>query len=119
MFYLFKDNLGNIYKNKIDDIIKPMKTNTNYTFRIIIEPDEKGMFHGYVPALSGCHTFGATIKETRKNLKDAISVYVSSLITDGEKVSKDNNLSSLDIWGDEGHGKKLLILQKLKKEVFC
>jgi len=73
-----------------------MKINTNYTFRIIIEPDEKGMFHGYVPALSGCHTFGDTIEETRKNLKDAISVYVSSLITDGENVPQDNSFESFE-----------------------
>lgn len=73
-----------------------MKINTNYTFRIIIEPDEKGTFHGYVPALSGCHTFGATIEETRKNLKDAISVHVSSLIADGENVPRDNSFESFE-----------------------
>lgn len=73
-----------------------MKINTNYTFRIIIEPDEKGTFHGYVPALSGCHTFGATIEETRKNLKDAISVHVSSLIADGENVPQDNSFESFE-----------------------
>ncbi|RJQ32039.1 type II toxin-antitoxin system HicB family antitoxin [Candidatus Parcubacteria bacterium] len=70
--------------------------NANYTFRIIIEPDEKGTFHGYVPALSGCHTFGATIDETRKNLRDAISVYVSSLIADGEDVPQDNSFESFE-----------------------
>lgn len=73
-----------------------MKVNTNYTFRTIIEPDEKGTFHGYVPVLSGCHTFGATIEETRKNLKDAIFVYVSSLIADGENVPQDNGFESFE-----------------------
>lgn len=73
-----------------------MKINTNYTFRTIIESDEKGTFHGYVPVLSGCHTFGATIEETRKNLKDAISVYVSSLIADGENVPQDNGFESFE-----------------------
>lgn len=73
-----------------------MKTNINYTFRTIIEPDEKGTFHGYVPVLSGCHTFGSTIEETRKNLKDAISVCVSSLIADGESVPQDNGFESFE-----------------------
>ena len=73
-----------------------MKTNTNYTFRIIIEPDEGGEFHGYVPELSGCHTFGATIEETRKNLKDAISIYVSSLVADGECVPQDKSFESFE-----------------------
>lgn len=70
--------------------------NANYTYRIIIEPDEKGTFHGYVPALAGCHTFGATIEETRRNLKDAISVYISSLIADGEEVPRDNSFESFE-----------------------
>ena len=73
-----------------------MKTNANYTFRTIIEPDEKGTFHGYAPALSGCHTFGATIEETQKNLKDAIAIYISSLIADGEDVPRDNSFESFE-----------------------
>lgn len=82
---------------KINDSTKTiMKVNTNYTFRTIIEPDEKRTFHGYVPALLGCHTFGSTIEETQKNLKDAISVYVSSLIADGENVPQDNSFESFE-----------------------
>lgn len=42
-----------------------------YTYRTIIEKDGKG-YHGYVPALPGCHTDGSTIEETRKNLREAI-----------------------------------------------
>ena len=44
----------------------------NYTFRVIIEPDENNAFHGFVPSLPGCHTWGYSIEETRKNLKEAI-----------------------------------------------
>lgn len=66
----------------------------NYTFRIIIEPDENGTFHGYVPTLSGCHTFGDSIEETRKNLDEAISVYLSSLIADGEKIPQEQGFES-------------------------
>ncbi len=52
---------------------------TSYTYRTIIEPDDK-LFHGYVPALPGCHTFGKTITETKKYLKEAIELYVESLM---------------------------------------
>ena len=41
------------------------------TYRTIIQKDGKG-YHGYVPALPGCHTYGDTIEETQKNLKEAI-----------------------------------------------
>jgi predicted RNase H-like HicB family nuclease len=60
----------------------------SYTFRIIIEKEGKN-FHGYVPTLSGCHTFGKTIEETQKNLKDVIRVYVESIIAEKWKVPHD------------------------------
>ncbi|MSR85742.1 type II toxin-antitoxin system HicB family antitoxin [Candidatus Uhrbacteria bacterium] len=47
----------------------------NATYRIIIEPDKKG-FHGYVPALKGCHTWGKTIMETKRHLQEAMSLYI-------------------------------------------
>lgn len=59
-----------------------------YTFRAIIEPDEGG-FHGYVPALPGCHTCGNTIEETKENLKDAISLFVASLLDDGKSIPQE------------------------------
>ena len=69
-----------------------MKT---YTYRIIIEPDGKS-FHGYVPALPGCHTFGRTIPETRKHIKDAISTYIQSLIDDKEFIPEDKSFESFE-----------------------
>jgi predicted RNase H-like HicB family nuclease len=62
----------------------------SYTFRIIIEPDENNTFHGYAPALSGCHTWGNSIEEAKKNLDEAINLYVDSLIFDGKEVPEDN-----------------------------
>lgn len=65
----------------------------SYTFRTIIEPDGK-FFHGYVPALSGCHTCGDSIDEVQELLKDAISVYLESLIEDKMPIPNDNGLES-------------------------
>ena len=70
-----------------------MKT---FTYRIIIEPDGKKTFHGYVPALSGCHTWGETIEETRENLRDAINVYLKSLMDDGESIPEDNGVEMIE-----------------------
>ena len=55
-----------------------MKT---YTFRTIIEPDEKG-YHGFVPLLRGVHTVGDTIEETKKNLDEAIHCHLEGLLKD-------------------------------------
>ncbi|KKQ34265.1 MAG: hypothetical protein US50_C0055G0009, partial [Candidatus Nomurabacteria bacterium GW2011_GWB1_37_5] len=41
------------------------------TYRTIIQEDSHG-YHGYVPALPGCHSHGKTIEDTQKNLKEAI-----------------------------------------------
>jgi len=59
------------------------------TFRIIIEPDDRGTFHGYVPALPGCHTWGKTIPETRRHLRDAMAAYLRSLKADGLPIPQD------------------------------
>lgn len=72
----------------------------NYTFRTIIEPDEKGTYHGYVPVLLGCHTWGETLEDTRKNLKDAIATYVSSLLADGEQIPVDRGFESFETIGE-------------------
>ena len=60
-----------------------MKT---YTFRAIIEPDEKNTYHGFVPSLPGCHTWGESIEETRENLKDAIKCHIQGLLLDNEPI---------------------------------
>ena len=60
----------------------------NLTYRVIIEPDEGG-FHAFVPTLQGCHTWGKTIKEAREMVRDAINVYLRSLIADKEPIPED------------------------------
>lgn len=62
-----------------------------YTYRTIIEPDEKG-FHGFVPLLRGVHTMGKTIEETRKNLNEAIRAHVAGLLKDGIKPPQEENV---------------------------
>jgi len=37
----------------------------SYSFRTIIEKDGK-QYHGFVPSLLGCHTYGKTIEETKR-----------------------------------------------------
>lgn len=67
----------------------------SYTYRIIIEPDGKH-FHGYVPALVGCHTFGKTINETKKNLREAIELHLESLVADKISIPEDLSFESFE-----------------------
>jgi predicted RNase H-like HicB family nuclease len=67
----------------------------SYTYRVIIEPDGKA-FHGYVPALPGCHTHGATIEETREQLRDAMSLYVEHLSEKNNSIPEERGLESFE-----------------------
>lgn len=73
----------------------------SYTFRTIIEPDENGTFHAYAPALPGCHTWGETLAETRKNMREAILVYLESMREDGEIIPQDAGFESFETVSDK------------------
>ena len=68
---------------------------STYTYRIIIEPDGK-YFHAYAPALPGCHTFGKTIAEAKKHIREAIVGYVECLVKEGGSVPKDEGMEMFD-----------------------
>jgi predicted RNase H-like HicB family nuclease len=72
-----------------------------YTYRVIIEPDEDA-YHAYAPALPGCHTWGATVDEARAMARDAIDVYVRSLIADGKEVPTDTGIEVLESFESPG-----------------
>lgn len=45
----------------------------------MIEPDDPKGYHGFVPLLPGLHTGGNSIKEVKKNLRDAIRCHLDRL----------------------------------------
>ncbi|MGO9465335.1 MAG: type II toxin-antitoxin system HicB family antitoxin [Isosphaeraceae bacterium] len=49
------------------------------TFRVVIEPDEDGVFVAEVPVLPGCVSQGRTRTEAIENIKEAIAAYLESL----------------------------------------
>lgn len=67
----------------------------NYTYRVIIDSDGKG-FHGYVPALPGCHTWGKTIADTKKHLNEAIALYLESLVAHKESIPHEQSFESFE-----------------------
>ncbi|MBI4672248.1 MAG: type II toxin-antitoxin system HicB family antitoxin [Chloroflexi bacterium] len=46
-------------------------------FTVVLEPDEEG-FHVYCPALKGCHSWGATKAQARKNIAEAIQLWLET-----------------------------------------
>jgi predicted RNase H-like HicB family nuclease len=67
----------------------------NLTYRVIIEPDGKG-YHGFVPSLPGCHTWGKSIMATKKHLNEAIVVYLEALLQEDGVIPKDSSLESFE-----------------------
>lgn len=65
-----------------------------YSFKTIIEKDGK-QYHGFVPALAGCHTFGKTVKETKKHLAEAIEGYLISCMEHKDPIPKDTGIYSV------------------------
>lgn len=68
-------------------------------YRIIVEPDEqtrtgKKAFTAYCPTL-GVADDGETIEESLHNIKNAISAYVESLVSDGQPIPIDRPEQSL------------------------
>jgi predicted RNase H-like HicB family nuclease len=70
---------NNYFKNqRLKEVVM-----SQYQFTVIIEPDEDA-FHAYVPALPGCHTFGATVEEARTNIAEAIALHIESMLEANE-----------------------------------
>ncbi|PKQ66597.1 type II toxin-antitoxin system HicB family antitoxin [Raineya orbicola] len=62
-----------------------------YTYRIILQKEPEGGYTVFVPALSGCITYGETIDEAIEMAKEAIEVYIEELKDRGEPIPDDSN----------------------------
>jgi antitoxin HicB len=57
------------------------------TYRILLTPENEGVFSVSVPALPGCFTQGESIDEAIEMAKEAISLYVDSLEEEAYRLS--------------------------------
>jgi predicted RNase H-like HicB family nuclease len=48
-------------------------------YRVLIEPDEDGVYGAEVPALPGCISQGRTRAEAVENIKEAIAAYLEAI----------------------------------------
>ena len=53
-------------------------------YTVILEKEEDGGYHAFVPALKGCHSQGDTLEESVANITEAIELYLESLKAHGE-----------------------------------
>lgn len=55
-------------------------------YLIIYEKNEQGHFGAYVPDLPGCFSFGDTMEEAEKNIKEAIDLHIEGLKSEGYSI---------------------------------
>ncbi len=55
-------------------------------YDVVFEEAEEGGYTAYVPALPGCISEGDTFEEAKKNITEAISVYLESIAKEGEEI---------------------------------
>jgi predicted RNase H-like HicB family nuclease len=63
-----------------------------HRFRVIFEKEDEDGYHVFCPTLPGCHTQSETIEEGVRNIREAIQLYVDSLIEDGLPVPEEDIL---------------------------
>jgi len=61
-------------------------------FTVIFEKEAEGGYHIFCPALPGCHTQNETIDEGTRNIREAIQLYIDTLVEDGLPVPKEDIL---------------------------
>jgi len=62
------------------------------SFSIIYEAAPEGGYVASVPVLPGCHTQGETLEEAERNVKEAILVYLESLVSHKENFPKETRI---------------------------
>jgi antitoxin HicB len=65
-----------------------MKQNT---YRVLLNKEPEGGFTVTVPTLPGCITYGETMDEAVANVKEAIELYIESLVAHGEPIPTEEN----------------------------
>jgi predicted RNase H-like HicB family nuclease len=59
-------------------------------YTVILEKEEEGGYHVFCPVLPGCHAQGKTIDEGIRNIREAMQLYIDSLIEDGLPVPEED-----------------------------
>ena len=57
-----------------------------HTYRILLSKEPEGGYTVSVPSLPGCYTCGDNIDEAIEHAKEAIAVYIESLVAHGDPI---------------------------------
>jgi antitoxin HicB len=69
-------------------LILIMKQNT---YRVLLNKEPEGGYTAIVPTLPGCITYGESTEEAIANVREAIELYLESLVAHGELIPTEEN----------------------------
>jgi predicted RNase H-like HicB family nuclease len=81
------------------DACRPLRPEVPVKFRIVIEPDEDGVFVASCPSRPGCHSQVRTRAEAMANVREAVEVHLESLREHGETIPPGIHEDVLEIPG--------------------
>ena len=61
------------------------------TYRILLNKEPEGGYTVNVPSLPGCITYGNNVEHAIEMAKEAIELYIESLVENGEDVPDESN----------------------------
>ena len=61
------------------------------TYRLLLNPEPEGGYTVIVPTLPGCITYGETVDDAIEMAREAIGLYVESLVAHNEPVPDESN----------------------------
>lgn len=64
----------------------------SYHYTVLFEQEADGGYHASCPALPGCHSQGDTLDEATANIRDAMGLYLESLLSHHEPIPAENIL---------------------------
>jgi antitoxin HicB len=68
------------------------KTMKQLTYRILLNREPNGGYTVTVPTLPGCITYGGSVDEAISMAKEAIELYIESLVAHNEPVPDESNM---------------------------
>ncbi|MFZ1320554.1 MAG: type II toxin-antitoxin system HicB family antitoxin [Ignavibacteria bacterium] len=64
----------------------------SYNYRILLRKEPEGGFTVTVPVLQGCISYGDTIDTAIENTKEAIELYIETLIEYNEEIPSEDGI---------------------------
>jgi predicted RNase H-like HicB family nuclease len=64
-----------------------------YSFEIVIEKEQEDEgYYAYSPTLPGCFSNGKSIEETKKNMREAVQLFIASLIDRNQPIPQTDKI---------------------------